>query len=208
MPRCPACFVPMTRVEEQIGGAMLKSHVCQTCFGTWVPHVALMRRANLDAARAAAHLGEPAPDHAPAGSTPAPAGDAAVAATLTDLAAVVAETDTKKELRCPSCNKILVKDRFHALIPVTIDRCKPCGCSWLDAGEMPMIRRLYAELMSSTDPKVVTLRQKASGTSHDPVARAGADRANASAAANSGAAPRTDGGVATLGMLFDLLHAV
>jgi Zn-finger nucleic acid-binding protein len=194
----------MTRVEEQIGGAMLKSHVCQTCFGTWIPHVALMRRANLDAARAAAHLGEPAPDHAPASAPSAPAADAAVAASLTDLAAVVAETDTKKELRCPSCNKILQKDRFHALIPVTIDRCKPCGCSWLDAGEMPMIRRLYAEVMSSTDPKVVTLRQKTAGaTSHDPIAQARADARQIAGQPAAGG-----GGVATLGMLFDLLHAV
>jgi Zn-finger nucleic acid-binding protein len=152
----------MSRVEEQVSGAVLRSHSCPQCYGVWIPHVALLRRANIDAARAHAHLGEPAADHAEAGTPTAPAVEAPTAS-LEDLAAVVAETNSKKELRCPSCNKMLQKDRFHPLIPVMIDRCKPCGCSWLDAGEMPMIRRLYAELMSSDDPKVVELRQKTAG---------------------------------------------
>lgn len=194
MPRCPACFVPMTRVEEEVAGAKLRSHVCPQCYGVWIPHVALQRRANIDAARAHAHLGEAAPDHAPPGTPPAPSGYAAIAASMEDLAAVVAETDSKKELRCPSCCKVLQKDRFHALIPVMIDRCKPCGCSWLDAGEMPMIRRLYAELMASDDPKVVRLREKMAGGR-------GLDRGPARPADVSNGAAFPD----TLEMLFDLL---
>jgi Zn-finger nucleic acid-binding protein len=187
----------MTRVEEVVGGATLRSHVCQQCFGVWIPHVALLRRANIDAARAHAHLGEAAPDHAEPGTPPAPSGDAAIAASIEDLAAVVAETDSKKELRCPSCGKMLQKDRFHPLIPVTIDRCKPCGCSWLDAGEMPMIRRLYAELMASDDPKVMRLRERVSGLrGFERSAKLPPDPSSATAFPD------------TLEMLFDLLDLV
>jgi Zn-finger nucleic acid-binding protein len=63
-------------------------------------------------------------------------------------------------LRCAECEKPMVKDRFHPMIPVDVDRCKACGYLWLDAGEMMLVRRLYAELMSSNDPEITRRRDK------------------------------------------------
>ncbi len=190
MPRCPACSVPLTRVEESADGTTLRSQVCPQCFGTWVPHVALLRRANSDAAWAQAHLGDPLP----AQTNPA-------AASLQDLAAVVAEGDTAQELRCPSCNKMLQKDRFHPLIPLVIDRCKACGYSWLRAGEIPMICRLYAQLMSSDDPKIVQVRERWQ-------TMAGFDALSRGHAAGQHGPTEAVGGIDTLSMLFDLLKSL
>jgi Zn-finger nucleic acid-binding protein len=49
------------------------------------------------------------------------------------------------------------------MIPVPIDRCRHCQSLWLDVGEYQLIRRLYVELVTSTDPKVVSLREKLAG---------------------------------------------
>jgi len=53
-----------------------------------------------------------------------------------------------------------MKGRFHQMIPIQIDRCKPCDSLWLDTGEYALIRRLYVELWTSTDPRIVELREK------------------------------------------------
>ena len=145
MPRCPSCFVLMTRCEESLpDNGIMRSVVCPSCYGTWLPHSALARRASMDVKGGNGPANNAGPN----------------AATMQDLAAVVSASDTKEPLRCPACEKVMQKTRFHPLIPVTIDRCKVCGGTWLDAGEMPMIRRLYVELINSQDPKIVAMRDK------------------------------------------------
>jgi Zn-finger nucleic acid-binding protein len=123
----------MTRVEQD----GIKSASCPNCFGTWICDIALLRRVRLDAA---------------ASSAPQ--------TSLADLAEVVAASDSKEPLRCPQCEKPMIKDRYHPMIPVQIDRCKPCGYVWLDTGELSLIRQLYIELMTSDDPEIVQRRDK------------------------------------------------
>jgi Zn-finger nucleic acid-binding protein len=136
MPRCPSCFAPMTRVEEDA----IRSHSCPHCFGTWISNIALLRRVRLDA-QAFHDTAEPK-------------------SSLADLAEIVAASDSRQALRCPQCEKPMLKDRYHPMIPVQIDRCKACGYVWLDAGECSLIRRLYVELMTSDDPEIVRRRDK------------------------------------------------
>src|SRR4051794_24340312 len=97
VPRCPSCFVPLTRVEEQ----GCRSSTCPSCFGSWINSLMLMRLVRLPAA----------PD--------------AGGATLQELAETVNASNTAKKLRCPECEKEMAKDKFHPMIPVGIDRCKP-----------------------------------------------------------------------------------
>ena len=138
MPRCPNCFTPMVRVEEDD----IKSLSCPYCFGTWVANIALLSRIRTDAAASTA------------------ADTAASPADLAELAEMVTASDSRTPLRCPQCEKPMVKDRYHPLIPVRIDRCKPCGHVWLDTGELSMIRVLYVELTTSVDPEIVRRRDK------------------------------------------------
>jgi Zn-finger nucleic acid-binding protein len=84
---------------------------------------------------------------------------------LVDLAAVVTESDSKQTLRCPECSKPMAKDRYHPMIPVTIDCCRACQSMWLDAGEFNLLRRLYEEMAASDDPKIVRLREKVAAAS-------------------------------------------
>lgn len=137
MPRCPTCYVPMTRTEED----GIRAHVCGSCFGTWISGVAMLRRARLDAERQKDGV-----------DTTLPA--------LGDLVDVVAESNNKKSQRCPECEKPMNKDRFQQMIPVMIDRCRRCDRLWLDTGEYNLVRRLYVEMMLSEDPQIVRLREK------------------------------------------------
>ena len=139
MPRCPSCNSPMTRVEE----GDFRWAVCANCFGTWIGSVMLLRRLRTDVQNP-----PPVPQ---AGDQPA---------TLEDLAQTVAASNTKAILRCPECDKPMSKDRVQPMIPVQIDRCTPCQMVWLDAGEMELLRRLYRELMTSTDPEIVQKRER------------------------------------------------
>jgi Zn-finger nucleic acid-binding protein len=126
----------MTRVEADA----IKSCSCPNCFGTWISNLALLRRVRLDAQGAV--------------------GDAGSRPSIADLAEIVEASDSRQALRCPQCEKPMVKDRYHPMIPVQIDRCRPCGYVWLDAGEFSLIRQLYAELMTSDDPEIVRRRDK------------------------------------------------
>lgn len=55
-------------------------------------------------------------------------------ATLEELSAVVAESNSTKVLRCPECTRPLLKDKFHPLIPVQIDRVRTARASgWMRA---------------------------------------------------------------------------
>jgi Zn-finger nucleic acid-binding protein len=128
----------MTRVEED----GIKSVSCPDCFGTWISNIALLRRVRLDAEVSAAG------NNANAGTS------------LADLAEIVSSADSKEPLRCPQCEKPMLKDRYHPMIPVQIDRCKPCGYVWLDTGEFSLIRQLYVELTTSDDPEIVRRRDK------------------------------------------------
>jgi len=132
----------MTRIEYENNLRMMD---CSSCYGTWIGHFALMRLVNLDVAA----LRE--------GQTPEGQPDSS----LEDLAAVVMESNSKGELRCPECEKVMSKDRFHPMIPVDVDCCRKCNGLWLDTGEKNLLRRLYQELMMSDDPKIVAMREKA-----------------------------------------------
>jgi len=79
---------------------------------------------------------------------------------LEDLIEIVAESDSKKPLRCPECEKSMRKDRYQQMIPVIVDRCKQCDRVWLDTGELHLLRRLYLELATSSDPQIVSMREK------------------------------------------------
>jgi Zn-finger nucleic acid-binding protein len=144
VPRCPGCFVPMTRVEEE----GIPSAICQQCFGRWISGVAMNRRTRLDVDQASQTDGS---------------GSSLMQQSLEEMVEMAAAADSKGSLRCPTCEKPMQKDRFHQMIPVTIDRCRHCQSLWLDVGEYQLIRRLYVELMTSTDPKVVSLREKLAG---------------------------------------------
>jgi Zn-finger nucleic acid-binding protein len=139
----------MTRLEED----GIRSCICQQCFGRWIGTTPLHRRVRLDVEL----LQTAPPAEAPNPSTPA-APDP-----LEDLVAIVAESNTKTSLRCPTCEKPMTKDRFHQMIPVQIDRCRHCDSIWLDTGEYALIRRLYVEMFTSTDPRIVALREKIAG---------------------------------------------
>jgi len=138
MPRCPSCFTPLTRVVEND----IKSAVCPNCFGTWLNTGALLRKARGEARDLA---GGVAPSGGPS---------------LSELADIVHTSDSHDMLRCGECEKPMVKEQFHPMIPVQVDRCPRCNTIWLDAGELPLIRRLYAELMNSTDPEIQRRRDK------------------------------------------------
>jgi Zn-finger nucleic acid-binding protein len=141
MPRCPSCFGPLTRVEE----SEIKSAVCGNCFGTWINAGALLRRVQKDAS-------EMKPGGAASAAGPQP--------TMAELAEIVQTSNSQEVLRCGECDKLMEKGRFHPMIPVTVDRCKACGYLWLDAGELGLVRKLYAELMTSEDPEIVSRRDR------------------------------------------------
>src|SRR4051812_31903893 len=121
MPRCPSCFVSMTRVEVE----GLKSCTCPSCFGTWIGSIMLTRLVR----------------------SPAPGEGGG--ATLQELAETVNASNTAEKLRCPQCEKEMAKDKFHPMVPVGIDRCKRCSMVWLNAGELALLRALYHELMTT-----------------------------------------------------------
>lgn len=146
MPRCPGCFVPMTRVEEQ----NLRYLTCPECFGTWINRSTLLR-----AVRGSVEAGMPGVE----GAGTAEPGEAS----LMELAATVRESNTKGRLKCPDCQVEMRKDRYHQMIPVEIDRCSKCNGIWLDVGEKALIVRLWKELQTSDDPQVVALRDKVAG---------------------------------------------
>jgi Zn-finger nucleic acid-binding protein len=81
-------------------------------------------------------------------------------ASLADLAAVVSEAHSTKALRCPECEKPMPKSRYHAMIPVIVDRCRGCDSLWLDTGEYNLLRQLFRELATSDDPEIMRLREK------------------------------------------------
>jgi len=158
MPRCPSCFTPLTRVEQDD----IKSAICGNCFGTWINSAALTRRARLDTQNASQTDDAPAAANQPSPSPTDP--DSPQPPSLIDLAEVVQTSNSTQMLRCAQCEKPMEKDRFHPMIPVQVDRCRPCGYLWLDAGEMALLRRLYSELMTSTDPEIVRRRDRVGAT--------------------------------------------
>ncbi|MEI8195447.1 MAG: zf-TFIIB domain-containing protein [Phycisphaerae bacterium] len=163
MPRCPSCFILMTRVEEN----NIRICTCNNCFGNWMPYPTLLRLV-----RGNTKLQNPAPPATPAvlpdshpEITPVVSPDPAASSTpaepsLEDLAAIVVASNTSKSLSCPECQVPMRKDRLHPMIPISIDRCKQCDGVWLDVGKKPLLIRLWAELQASTDLKVIALRDK------------------------------------------------
>ncbi len=137
MPRCPACFVPMTDVVK--GGVHVKT--CSQCFGEWMSRTHLM------------HL-----VRGPAELDGAATGAAAVG--LKELAALVHESDTTQALTCPECHTVLSIDRPHPMIPVNLQFCRKCSGAWLDVGKLPLVRKLYQALLHTTDPRLTALRDR------------------------------------------------
>jgi Zn-finger nucleic acid-binding protein len=132
MPRCPSCFVPLARAME----SGVKQHTCPNCFGHWMNTLALTRLVRLG-------VNEPEAE-----------------VSLVDLAETVAASDNRQAVRCAECEKEMMKDSFHPMIPVRIDKCRKCNTVWLDAGEYALLRALYRELMTSDDPEIVRRREK------------------------------------------------
>ena len=173
MPRCPVCYVPMTRTEEE----GLRGHACPSCFGHWMPAVAMLRRFRADVQQIAVKTAELVPaaqvvEVASSDGAPVAVAEPAVSTVpeqspLEDLVEIVAASDSKGPLRCPDCEKVMRKDRYQQMIPVMVDRCKACDRVWLDTGELHLLRRLYVELGTSTDPEVVRLREKMAVVSMD-----------------------------------------
>ena len=135
--RCPKCFEILVRIDQ--GGVPLRQ--CGGCFGAWLGEVPFKR------------LTRPQVD-------PADASAEAPQASLVDLAALVGESNSRKDVRCPECGVVMRKGRVHPMIPVEIDQCPKCRGVWLDAGELALIQRLYYEMRTSDDPKIVALREK------------------------------------------------
>ena len=141
MPRCPACFSPMTRVED----SGVKLHTCPNCFGHWIQKVALLRLCRQLATEAQGR----SPDEALAAQNQ-----------IADLAAIVVESNCPKTRRCNVCSTDMLKDKIHPMIPVNMDRCPKCDALWLDVGEFSLIKKLFVELQNSTDPEVLARRDK------------------------------------------------
>jgi len=103
MPRCPSCFTPLTRAEED----SIKSAVCGSCFGTWISTGSLLRRTQLDVRLA----NEPSAGIGAEHSTAA----ALNATSFAELADIVRHSDSREMLRCAACERPMVKERFHAI---------------------------------------------------------------------------------------------
>ena len=141
MPRCPACFSPMTRITEDA----VKSCTCPNCFGTWIQKIALLHSVR----KLAADSAERTPEQI-----------AADRQDIAELAATVVESNNTKPLRCNVCSAAMVKEKFHPMIPVIMDHCLKCDGIWLDVGEFSMIKKLWVELQTTTDPDLIDKRDK------------------------------------------------
>ena len=170
MPRCPSCGILMTMVEED--GITRKT--CSSCFGDWMRRITMLHvirgplsadalpqpaaggaadaAGEANASTAGIAAGIPAVPPAPARQGPT--------ASLVDLAVLVKESNTGRPLRCPECQQLMRIGRVHMMIPVNVQFCDPCQGVWLDVGKLPLLHRLYYELLHSTDPKIIELRER------------------------------------------------
>ena len=134
MPRCPGCFVLLTNTSY--GGVTVKT--CSSCFGTWISRVSLVH---------IVRTVEPPDSGAPQPS-------------MKDLAALVTEGDNKRAYPCPECRAVMSMDRLHPMILIDMQFCLKCGYGWLDVGKLALAQRLYHALASSTDPKIIEIRER------------------------------------------------
>lgn len=105
---------------------------CSSCLGTWMRQMAMLK-----------WIRQP-------GSPPG---------SVADMAALVAETDKSKKIRCPECNVDMIYERYQPLVPLNIDRCPKCQGIWMDGGKANLLWALYHELTTSDDPEVVKRRE-------------------------------------------------
>ncbi len=147
MPRCPSCFALMTYVKE---GPIVVRKTCPSCFGVWIERIRLLRMART----------QPGAVMPTSSANSAASADPSQTADLRDLVEVVVESDTKKPLDCPDCHATMEIQRLHPMIPVNLQNCRSCASDWLDVGKLELISRLYWELLHSSDPKIVELREK------------------------------------------------
>jgi uncharacterized protein len=134
---CPLCRVQTAPLDEQ--GIMAAQ--CPQCQGIWISQIALNRLTRREA-------DQPAPVLTARGPS------------LPELAERVTQTDSTGQIDCPYCAVTMIKERFHPMIPVQIDRCPKCDYIWLDAGEQDLLLRLYRQLMTDDDPAIADKRAK------------------------------------------------
>jgi len=109
--RCPKCKVLMQRIEYED----VPIRLCGECGGTWLSELSLKAIMHKRQQR----LPEP------------------VQQKFLDLAD---RSDSKEELACLSCGKIMTKQAFMDWDDIVIDRCAGCGGIWLDPGELEKIQ--------------------------------------------------------------------
>ena len=111
--RCPRSSTPLSPLR--IGG--VNTDVCEDCGGLWLDRHELARFEHPDSAF----------------------GDALVAH-LSQFPPVL--LDHSVRLNCPHHHDVvMLRLRFSAAVPVTIDECPQCGGVWLDSDELAQIRR-------------------------------------------------------------------
>lgn len=135
MPRCPSCFTLMSRVQEP----QIHYCTCSNCFGNWSPKPSLMHWVMAD---------------------PVPGESSADEPNLKELAEVAAAADTKRPLPCPECHQPMRIGRLHLIIPVHVQECVKCAYVWTDVGKRALIKKLFHAMKTSTDPRIVALREK------------------------------------------------
>lgn len=138
MPRCPSCFVIMKRTEE----GNIRYLTCDECFGSWIAESAFFRLVR-------GYKPKPKLPDQPDTEPPIEA-----------LAEMVLTSNTSKTMKCLDCKLEMKKEKIHPMIPVWMDRCPKCRSVWLDVGEKSLICRLWYELQSSTDPRIIEKRER------------------------------------------------
>ncbi len=135
MPRCPSCFTLMSRVQEP----QFHYCTCSNCFGNWSPKPNLLHWVMADAPATEATPDEP---------------------NLKELAELVAESDVKRPFPCPECHQTMRISRLHLMIPVHVQECVKCSYVWTDVGKKALIKKLFHAMKTSTDPRIVALRER------------------------------------------------
>lgn len=77
----------------------------------------------------------------------------APAPTATSDAAIPDATDTATAIRCPKCERIMMKYKLTGNVANRIDVCSVCDESWLDGGEWELLEALQ---LSTRMPSVLT----------------------------------------------------
>jgi Zn-finger nucleic acid-binding protein len=107
MARCPVCKVLMDHVTYE----GVPTHNCGSCGGYWLTRIGM----RMILARREVAMPE------------------AVEEKMLDLART---SDTQRELRCPTCERPMVKKLFDERAGPRLDFCRQCDGVWLDRAEL------------------------------------------------------------------------